>query len=645
MTLNKKLILSSCGILLIISTILTVISIVAIRGQITQDLHQNMLTYGQASSNQIANWIADKGQVLHALKETVEAYPDNDDVILRSLKQTISAAELSSLVYGLKSGDVYGLKSSDTFSSRGKNVLENYDVTKRGWYQTGLKTQNLVITEPYRGRSSGALLISLVQQTQQNGQFHGVLSANVNLSRIDNVISDMAVPGEGYAFIVSDSGRIISYPETTNASNEANDFNNKMLNEVDEGLSLSFIQENSQSNMLSDINIHNVDYLMSSRRIQNTPWTLVLLGKKDILMAPVTELALKQALVAIALMLVSIFLMSFMIRTLLADLFRVSNALADIAQGEGDLTVQISTKSQDEVGKLAHNFNDFVFKLRDIIKSIEQLTHTLFEQATKSTQSVEESTKRLNVQQDEMISVASAVEEMTSATQEIALNAEMTADNSNKTVTISDNGQKLAKASLESISQLSNEVNEASQVITELNEQGDKINSIVSTISDIAEQTNLLALNAAIEAARAGEQGRGFAVVADEVRVLSQKTHLSTEEISGMISTLQSTTNKAVKVMELCHNLANTSVEDTKKSGESFLEIANAIEQINQMTIQIATAAEEQTSVTSEIGKNTVAVRDVSSNLLDQMSDGLKQSNDLKGLAESLRTQVNKFKL
>ncbi|BFM48647.1 methyl-accepting chemotaxis protein [Marinomonas sp. THO17] len=637
MTLNKKLILSSCGILLIISTILTVISIVAIRGQITQDLRQNMLTYGQASSNQIANWIADKGQVLHALKEVVEAYPDNDDVILRSLKQTISAAKLSSLVYGLKSGDA--------FFSRGKNVLDNYDVTKRGWYQTGLKTQNLVITEPYRGRTSGALLISLVQQTQQNGQFHGVLSANVNLNGIDDVISDMAVPGEGYAFIVSDSGRIISYPETTNASNEANDFNNKMLNEVDEGLSLSFIQENSQSNMLSDINIHNVDYLMSSRRIQNTPWTLVLLGKKDILMAPVTELAIKQALVAIALMLVSIFLMSFMIRTLLADLFRVSNALADIAQGEGDLTVQISTKSQDEVGKLAHNFNDFVFKLRDIIKSIEQLTHTLFEQATKSTQSVEESTKRLNVQQDEMISVASAVEEMTSATQEIALNAEMTADNSNKTVTISDNGQKLAKASLESISQLSNEVNEASQVITELNEQGDKINSIVSTISDIAEQTNLLALNAAIEAARAGEQGRGFAVVADEVRVLSQKTHLSTEEISGMISTLQSTTNKAVKVMELCHNLANTSVEDTKKSGESFLEIANAIEQINQMTIQIATAAEEQTSVISEIGKNTVAVRDVSSNLLDQMSDGLKQSNDLKGLAESLRTQVNKFKL
>ncbi|RBO81932.1 methyl-accepting chemotaxis protein [Marinomonas aquiplantarum] len=637
MTLNKKLVVTSCSILILVAGILTAISIVTMKGQITKDLTSNMLNYGQASSNQISTWLKDKRQVVTALKGVVEANPNNDDIILRSLRQTIIAANLSSLVYGLK--------SKDAFFRRGKNVLKNYDVTKRGWYQTGLENTQMTITEPYEGKSSKALLISIVQQTQQNGQFHGVLSANVNLSGIDDVVSAMAVPGNGYAFIVSDSGKVISYPANTPDSETKNDFNNKPLAEVDASLNLKLIQENSHSQELSSINVQNTDYLMSSQRIQNTPWTLVLLGNKDILMSPVTNLGVKQVVVALILMLASVVVLTLLIRTLMADLLRVSNALEDIAQGEGDLTVQIKTDNQDEVGQLATNFNAFVLKLRDIIKNIDQLTHDLFEQAMSSANSVENSTKRLNVQQDELISVASAVEEMTSATQEIAHNAEMTADNSNKTVTVSGNGQKLSGASLNSISQLAQEVTSASQVITELNKQGDKINSIVSTISDIAEQTNLLALNAAIEAARAGEQGRGFAVVADEVRVLSQKTHASTEEISAMISNLQTTTTKAVKVMGLCHDLANTSVDDTQKSGENFSEIAKAIEQINMMTVQIATAAEEQTSVTAEIGKNTVAVRDVSSELLEEMSEGLKQANDLKTLAESLREQVNKFKL
>ncbi|WP_242616768.1 methyl-accepting chemotaxis protein [Vibrio vulnificus] len=192
---------------------------------------------------------------------------------------------------------------------------------------------------------------------------------------------------------------------------------------------------------------------------------------------------------------------------------------------------------------------------------------------------------------------------------------------------------------------LSSQVNDATAIISKLSAQGQEINTIVSTISDIAEQTNLLALNAAIEAARAGEQGRGFAVVADEVRILSQRTHKSTEEITAMIATLKTTTQAAVDVMAECHDLAVTSVDDAQNANDAFSEIAMAISQISDMSTQIATAAEEQTSVTDEIGRNTDAIREVADSFMTESRKGVVQSSQLSSLSDKLNVLLSQFKL
>ncbi len=194
-----------------------------------------------------------------------------------------------------------------------------------------------------------------------------------------------------------------------------------------------------------------------------------------------------------------------------------------------------------------------------------------------------------------------------------------------------------------SINNLAEEVNQATSVISELNEHAQNINSILSTIQGIAEQTNLLALNAAIEAARAGEQGRGFAVVADEVRVLSQRTHTSTEEIQSMIATLQQTTSKAVGLMETSSQLAQCSVDDADQATVALEQINDSVALISDMATQIATAAEEQTHVTSEITLNTTTIKDVTDQLVEDAVAARHQAEALSDQATKLNDKVSTF--
>jgi len=234
---------------------------------------------------------------------------------------------------------------------------------------------------------------------------------------------------------------------------------------------------------------------------------------------------------------------------------------------------------------------------------------------------------------------------MAAATHEIAHNSENTARHSEESVTACRDGSSQVSQAQNSLNSLADEVRLATNVVTELEEHGNQISTILSTIQNIAEQTNLLALNAAIEAARAGEQGRGFAVVADEVRILSQRTHASTEEIQTMIETLQSTTKKAVGIMNDSRMLADTSVDDSHAAAASLTQIQHAVESISDMATQIASAAEEQASVTSEITRNTEGIRDVSNELAEEAHDAAAQAAALSDLSGELEQEIRRFKL
>ena len=334
---------------------------------------------------------------------------------------------------------------------------------------------------------------------------------------------------------------------------------------------------------------------------------------------------------------------AYIITLSLKPLSAMGDAVAELAQGNGDLTRRIKIRRDDEVGAVARQINLFIDMLHGMMSALAASARELDGQAKQSHTMASHNDESLARQQSEISQIATAVHEMSATATEVASNAEQTAAAAHASAASCDHGKQVIINNQSSITNLAGQVEQASNIIQELEKNAQEINTILSTIQGIAEQTNLLALNAAIEAARAGEQGRGFAVVADEVRVLSKRTHSSTVEIRAMIETLQRNTQQAVHTMHQSQQLAQNSVADAGNATLALEQITHSISEISDMATQISSAAEEQRAVTDEVGRNIQATKDVSDELSHAANNANQLAERLKMIALRINEQVNNF--
>lgn len=348
----------------------------------------------------------------------------------------------------------------------------------------------------------------------------------------------------------------------------------------------------------------------------------------------------------LALLAASLITVYILIRSLvLGPVDEVTRSLATIAGGGGDLTRRLPTDSQNEIAALAHNFNLVMEHIASIIRNVVQVNEKVRVNVNKMSGATESTVNSTSQQLREIELVATAVEELSASANEIARHAGDTAERTTATSVLAEEGNTIVGLSLENVNRLTGQIEATAQKIQVLKDNSVNIGSVMEVIRTIAEQTNLLALNAAIEAARAGEQGRGFAVVADEVRSLAQKTRSSTEEIESIIVQLQRAADEAHQAMSTSTASARETIDTASKVGGALDKIRANIGIINDMNHQIATASHQQSSVANEVSKNITAIHSLSENVVENAQVVNHSGSQLINETSELKKQIDTFKV
>ncbi len=332
-------------------------------------------------------------------------------------------------------------------------------------------------------------------------------------------------------------------------------------------------------------------------------------------------------------------------RNVASGLARVTYMAKDIAEGEGDLTKRLAITSQDELGELAKWFNLFLDKMHNVISQVAATAEHVASASEEISASATQMATGGETQKDQVHQVATAMQEMSATVHEVSENCNKASESAHKASQTAREGGVIVDDTLTLMRSIADSVRETSKSVQQLGSRSDQIGKIVGVIDDIADQTNLLALNAAIEAARAGEQGRGFAVVADEVRKLAERTTKATKEIAEMIQSVQTETRGAVEKMQAGTQQVEKGVEVTAKAGSSLKQIIGQAEHVGEMVTHIATAANEQSSATEQVNNNMDQINKLVAESAEGAQQSAKACEQLSGMAFELQNLVSRFKL
>ena len=622
---SHKILLAASLIVIAAFSLFTLYNDYLQRNAIRHNLDNYLNEMGSVTANNIQTWLGGRILLAQNLAEAIALTPEPGQVANLLEQKTLSNTFMS----------VYFGDSQGGFTIRPDSKMpDGYDPRTRPWYKDALNSSSSSLTKPYIDAATGQMVITIGAPVKKAGKTLGVVGADMTLQAITDSINALNFNGMGYAFLINADGEILVHPDKSLVTKNLKDIYPQDTPAIT--TDLSEIQVNGKARIVTFAPV---------KGLGSANWYIGLSVDKEQAFAALSEFR-TSAIIATVIAVVSIIaLLGLLIRLLMQPLHVMTRAMQNIAEGEGDLTRRLAVESQDEFGILGSAFNRFVERIHTSISEVASATEQLNEVALRVVSASNSSMLNSDEQASRTNSVAAAINELGAAAQEIARNAAQASHQASDARGLAEEGQQVVERSISSMQQLSQLLGTSSGHIEALNDKTVNIGQILEVITSISQQTNLLALNAAIEAARAGEAGRGFAVVADEVRNLAHRTQESAQQVQKMIEELQVSARGSVSTMEESQRHSQDSVEIANRAGERLISVTERIGEIDGMNQSVATATEEQTSVVESINMDITEINTLNQEGVENLQSTLRACSDLEQQAVRLKQLVGSFRI
>lgn len=538
------------------------------------------------------------------------------------------------------------------FDLNGRYNDAEYFTDKRPWWGQAISKGRMYVTDPAVDRNDGSVSATVTSPYYlPDGKLLGIGGNDILITTIGkDLLSGIKYQGEGEAFLMTDSGKLIFFPGF-----DKNFLPGDLMSSIDENFSgtdgfstlqSKIIQNNSG---LGNVTWQGDEYLVIFNNVRSDypqmNWRLGFMVPENLISDPVTKAFWSSSIIVLIIIVIIAIVVWLLVIPVIKRLHSLQLAMHEIAEGDGDLTKRIPHLKNDEIGLLVNEFNTFVDKIQDLVKQTVVTTKEVGQSSITASGIGEQTNHIIDAQKQEIDLVATSATELAKTSNEISNNVNQSielAETAQEQVT---QGTLVVEQATAGITRLSENVICAAKVVNELKEGTQSIGDVLNVIGGIADQTNLLALNAAIEAARAGEQGRGFAVVADEVRTLASRTQESTANIESIISKLQTTAVAAVDAMKNSRKEAGSSVQLTKTVQKVLSEINTVMAEIQGQTCEIAVAVSQQATVAEEVSKNITNVRLLTDDTVKVSAEMTESLQGLQVHSQTLTSVVQQFKV